>query len=183
MTKKKYVFTNETMVFHHGFPEEKTTVLHRIQAVVNIPLHGVKAGDLGGFIESEENLAHSGKAWVSGDALVFDESVVKGNAFVGGTSMVKQSSVAGRVVVTGSALIEGSLLKGYFVIDGKVEVNSSELNLKNSEVYGTYYSTHLMDRKLKDRGLLIDDLGICVQPFSFQWLGQLDWMKGRMSVS
>lgn len=45
--------------------------LHRIRALVDIPRAGVKAGDLGGWVESEACLAHSGAAWVSGAAQVY----------------------------------------------------------------------------------------------------------------
>lgn len=55
-------------------------ILHRIQADRDIPFHGVKVGDVGGWIEKRENL--QGEAWVDDDAMVYDDAVVTGNAFV-----------------------------------------------------------------------------------------------------
>ena len=34
--------------------------LHRIRALKDIPLYGVKKGDLGGFVERENNLSQEG---------------------------------------------------------------------------------------------------------------------------
>ena len=65
---KKYELTKETKTLMDG------TVLHRIRALLDIPMHGVKAGDLGGWIEKENNLSQCGNAWVSGDA---DYMVIK----------------------------------------------------------------------------------------------------------
>ena len=60
---KKYEFINETVEFFG-------TNLYRIRALIDIPKAGVKAGDLGGFLQSEKNLSVSGNAWVYGDARV-----------------------------------------------------------------------------------------------------------------
>jgi uncharacterized protein YjbI with pentapeptide repeats len=54
---KRYEFTGETEVY-------AGRTLHRIRALVDIPTVGVAAGDLGGWIESEDNLPHDGTAWV-----------------------------------------------------------------------------------------------------------------------
>jgi len=48
----------------------------------------VKAGELGGFLESENNLSQDGDAWVSGDARVFGKAQVFGNAQVFGDAWV-----------------------------------------------------------------------------------------------
>ena len=56
----KYEFTDDMLVADDG------AVLHRIKALVSFA--GVDAGDLGGWIEKEENLDPSGNAWVSGNA-------------------------------------------------------------------------------------------------------------------
>ena len=51
---KKYEFTNKTIkIAGH--------TLHRIRAVRDFG--DVKAGDLGGFIEKEDNLSHEGNVW------------------------------------------------------------------------------------------------------------------------
>ena len=54
-TKKKYEFTGEQK-HYDGI------TLNRIRALVNIPKYGVKAGDLGGWIQSETTFRRTGNA-------------------------------------------------------------------------------------------------------------------------
>ena len=54
--------------------------LFRIKALV--AFGSVEKGELGGFIEREDNLSHDGNAWVSGNAQVFGDARVSGNARV-----------------------------------------------------------------------------------------------------
>jgi len=72
---KKYELTGETKTLPCG------TVLHRIRALRDFG--SVKAGDLGGWIESELNLSHEGDCWVSGNAKVYEENKSLLNALVG----------------------------------------------------------------------------------------------------
>lgn len=74
---KKFEFTGETKTISLFF---RTATLHRIRAVAEFGL--VKIGDLGGWIEKEENLSHEGNAWVCDNANVW------GNAKVFSTSHV-----------------------------------------------------------------------------------------------
>ena len=70
---KKYEFTGETKVW-------LGRTLHRIRALV--AFGDVEVGDLGGWIEKEENLAQEGNAWVYGEARVCDNARVFGEARV-----------------------------------------------------------------------------------------------------
>ena len=58
---KKYELTAE-------FIEKWGKKLFRIKALISFG--SVEAGELGGYIEKEDNLAHDGNAWVYGDAEV-----------------------------------------------------------------------------------------------------------------
>ena len=84
---KKFEFTGETKTISLFF---RTATLHRIRAVAEFGL--VKIGDLGGWIEKEENLSHEGKAWVWGDAEVCGDAKVWGNAKVCGDAEVFSAS-------------------------------------------------------------------------------------------
>jgi len=48
----------------------------------------VKKGEIGGYVESGENLSHDDLCWVSGDALVYGNALVSGNARVYGNALV-----------------------------------------------------------------------------------------------
>ena len=58
--------------------------LFRIKALV--AFGNVEKGELGGFIEKEDNLSHGGNAWVSGNAQVSGNAWVSGNAQVSGNA-------------------------------------------------------------------------------------------------
>jgi hypothetical protein len=71
---KKYELTAETK-------RVGGVTLHRIRALVNIERYGVDIGDLGGWIEKEENLSNEDSSWVSGDAWVHGDARVSGDAW------------------------------------------------------------------------------------------------------
>ena len=63
--------------------------LKRIRALATIAVAGVAPGNLGGYVESETNLAQVyGNAWVYGDARVYGNAQVSGNARVYGNAQV-----------------------------------------------------------------------------------------------
>ena len=76
---KKFELTSETKVVFGR-------TLHRIQALISFG--NVEAGDLGGWIETEDNLAQDGNAWVCGDARVYDNAGGGGDARVYGNARV-----------------------------------------------------------------------------------------------
>lgn len=71
--EKKYILTEETK-------EVGGRILHRIQAVRDFD--AVQKGDLGGWVESEENLSHDGNCWVFGDGRVFGNARIGVNAYI-----------------------------------------------------------------------------------------------------
>lgn len=73
---KKYELTKETKTIRtlHG----GDITLYRIKALRDFS--AVKKGNLGGWIESEDNLRHDGKCWVSGNAVVYGNARVSGDA-------------------------------------------------------------------------------------------------------
>ena len=76
---KKYEFTGETE--QHG-----SITLRRIRATIFFGV--VEVGDLGGWIEKEENLSQEGDAWICGDAKVYGNAKVYGDAEVYGNAKV-----------------------------------------------------------------------------------------------
>ena len=91
---KKYEFVERDTIEHNG------VTLKRIRAINDFG--GVFAGDLGGYIEDEKNLAHEGNAWVSGNAQVYGNAEVSGNARVYGDAWV-----SGNAWVYGDARVSG----------------------------------------------------------------------------
>ena len=104
---KKYEFTGETKRVELW---NRTATLHRIKATVEFGF--VKVGELGGWIEKEENLSHEGKAWVCGDAKVCGNAKVCGDAEVCGDAKVwGNANVCGnaKVFLASHVLVMGSV--------------------------------------------------------------------------
>lgn len=69
---KKFELTSEFITNIFG------TKLFRIKALIEFG--NVKAGELGGFTEKEENLSQDGNAWVYDNARVYGDACVCGDA-------------------------------------------------------------------------------------------------------
>ena len=91
---KKYELTDECINIYGR-------KLYRIKALVDFSY--VKSGDLGGYVESYDNLSQEGTCWIYGSARVFGSAIVYGNAIVGGNARV-----GGNAIVDGNAKVFGS---------------------------------------------------------------------------
>lgn len=151
---KKFTFINETVTV-----EDKT--LYRIKALRDFGF--IKAGDLGGFIENEDNLSHEGLCWVYDDARVYDNAkisdnarvrgfaTVRGNAMVcddariGESAIVEQNAyvgckacVVGTSYVTGHAeVLEYALVKGNAYITDNAYVSDNATVTGNAKLYNS----------------------------------------------
>ena len=77
--------------------------LYRIEATKEITKFCVKVGDLGGYIEKEDNL--SGDAWLSEDARVYGNALVSEYACVSGNACVYgDAEVYGKAEVYGDKI-------------------------------------------------------------------------------
>ena len=143
---KKYELTNETKTLAGG------TVLHRIRALRDIPRFGVKAGELGGFVEEENNLSQDGKAWVFGNAEVFGDAKVSGKAWVYGNAKVYGNArVSGNACVYGDAEVFGyAWVSGYANVSGDAEVSGYANVSGDSEVSG--YADYMVIKNIWSSG-------------------------------
>ena len=90
---KKFELTTDSI-------KRNRVTLYRIKALIDFG--DVKAGDLGGYVEKEENLSQYGNAWVSGDACVSGDARVYGDAWLSDNAWVY-----GNAEVSGNALVRG----------------------------------------------------------------------------
>lgn len=104
--RKKYELIDKTKTLADG------TVLRRIRAVRDFVLADgttVHEGDLGGWVEREDNLSQDGSAWVFGEALACCNARVFGNAWVGGKALVcDRAKVFENAWVHGKARVFGN---------------------------------------------------------------------------
>ena len=90
---KKFELTSEFVTF-------LGKKLFRIKALISFG--NVEEGELGGYVEKEENLSNDGNAWVYGNARVFGNARVYGDAWVYGNAVV-----FGNAEVFGDAWVYG----------------------------------------------------------------------------
>jgi hypothetical protein len=96
----KYKLTDEKIKYYNR-------TLYRIQALKDFG--DVKAGDLGGYVESEKNLSQydncwvADEAWVYGNARIFNDARVFGNARV-----FNDARVYGNALVYGNVLVSNN---------------------------------------------------------------------------
>lgn len=126
--EKKYELLKDkkNTIKHNG------RILHRIRALRDF--NNIKAGELGGYIERERNLQHTGLCWVYDKAKVYDDAIVCGNAQIYGYAEVcdgaivcEDAQVHGHAKVYGCAYVYGYAdIYGYSKICGNDKIGKYE---------------------------------------------------------
>lgn len=150
---KKYELTDETI-------EIEGIILRRIRAIRSFG--NVKKGDLGGFIEKEDNISHEGDCWVYDKARVFGDAKISGNAQVfdyarvfeyahisGDARVYEYAQVFGDARVFGDACVfeyahvygdarvyENALVYDKAQVSGNAHVSGDARVYENAHVYG-----------------------------------------------
>ena len=114
LPKKYELLTSDTRTLGDG------TVVYRIRALRDF--WEVKAGQLGGYVQSEDNLSHEGKCWVVGEGMVIEQARVSGDAMVSNSLVFGHAQVSGWCVVFNDAQVGGhSVVTGAIgIVDGRM---------------------------------------------------------------
>ena len=117
---KKYELTEEIKM-------ELDKTVHRIKYLIDIPMYGVKAGDLGGWLESEQNLSKEGNCCVLDNGCVTGHGCVTDNGSVSGNGCVRgHGYVTDNGYVTGNGCVSGDgYVTGNGCVSGHGRVTSS----------------------------------------------------------
>lgn len=159
---KKYRILKDDFVKVHTFKScisdgEMSIVeikLYRIQALKTFTKPGgynpvVHVGELGGYVESEDNLSQEGNCWlfdkarvkdggkIIEDAIVYDKCLVSKNSIVRGSSVV-----GGYCFVTNQSVIIDSRLEGNVIVNGHSTIHSGaylygEIGVDQSNIDGS----------------------------------------------
>lgn len=121
--------------------------LYRIQALRDF--NDVKTGDIGGYVQSEDNLSHKGNAWLYneskayGNSEVYGNAKLKGNVKISGNTILFDNDIAtidpiiknisGFNVIITDNYIRINVLNEYTFEDWINLVNSSEKDLAEFE--------------------------------------------------
>lgn len=141
---KKYQILEDDFIKVHTFKScisdgEMSIVeikLYRIQALKTFTKPGgynpvVHVGELGGYVEAEDNLSQDGNCWlfdkarvkdggkVLDDAIVYDKSLISKNSIIRGSSVI-----GGHCFVTNQSVIIDSRLEGNVTVTGYSIIHS-----------------------------------------------------------
>ena len=135
MKDKKYVLTDKTKeIYGH--------ILHRIKAVKDFG--DVHKGDLGGWVESEDNLSQIGNCWIYDNAIVCENANVRDNAIVCNNTIVygdaciwDNAKVRGSAIICDKARIsEYACIRDYANVYGHVSIRDYAVVCGDARVYG-----------------------------------------------
>ena len=133
---QKYKLREDLTKEHNGI------TLYRVEALKDFGK--VKKGELGGYVEKEDNLSQSGTCWVYDDAQVYGSAEVRDNAKVSGSAEVSGNTkvygnarVRGHAEVCDNAIVYGHAEVCYNAkVSGHAEVYDSARVYDNTRVYG-----------------------------------------------
>jgi len=137
MMSKKYELLKDDSI---NTPTGET--LYRIRALRDVKSQGwpgdngeapvARAGDIGGYIQSEQNLSQDGGCWVMQEAKVFHRAQVIDDALV-----VHNAMVFDNALISENALVANrAFVYGYAVLGGRTNVIGNSTVCEFAEIYG-----------------------------------------------
>ena len=113
--------------------------LYRIKALKDF--NDVKKGDIGGYIQSENNLSQLDDCWIYDDAIVHDNAVVIGNALIFNNAIIYGNAIVSdhaqiydNAVVRDHAQIydhavvrDNAVVRGNAIVQGNAEVSGDAI--------------------------------------------------------
>src|SRR5574344_731065 len=135
MEEKKYELTDEILEWHGH-------ILHRIKALKDFS--HVKKGDLGGWIEKEDNLSQDFDCWVYDDAKVFDNARISIDAIIFDKAEVSDNAkvydhawIYGNAVVFDDAEVyDYAHVEYYAIVYGTARVFDHAQVFDNAKIHG-----------------------------------------------
>ena len=97
----------------------------------------IEAGTIGGWVHSEANLSQQGRAWIAGEARVYDRATVAGRALVCGNAVVCcDATVSENAVVTDNAVLAGNVrVYGHAMVSGNTYIDGDAVIRDNAKVF------------------------------------------------
>lgn len=114
----------------------------------------IEKGQLGGFVQSENNLSQDGTCWIDDNARVFNNAKVTDNAYVGEEAMLNRNvEVKDNAVVSGAAWItqnakitDNANVSGMVMVKGNALIKDEAIVCGNHSINGnTEISTGIHD--------------------------------------
>ena len=104
--------------------------LYRVKALRNFG--DVKKGDIGGYVQSEDNLSHEGYCWVHDNAKIYDDARIYGNSEIWDYAVIQDNArIYGNSQISDCAVIDGNSR-----IYGDSEIWNYAIIRDNALIYG-----------------------------------------------
>lgn len=145
---KKYEFTGETKYFQGH-------LLRRIRYTQKFS--AVSLGELGGWIEHEDNLSHEGNCFVKQEAMVFGNAKVIQNAWIFANSIVKDNAIIKNDAVLDEEVVVGAdtVVAGHAWIGGDSTVYFYQ-NVEDDNMENIFGKTEISSCNIEATGTIID---------------------------
>ena len=161
MNKYKILYDQKEEIYDNVF-------IYRIQALKDFD--DVKAGDIGGYVQSENNLSQEGNCWIynnaiaynnssvidnakirnnvilSDNAIVMNESDIKDAAYIFGNSHIMgKSQISGYPHIDDFSIIKDAILSDYIEIAGNTTINGNVIIKDMCRITDSNICTYGMD--------------------------------------
>lgn len=140
---RRYSLTDQTIVYDG-------VILHRIKALrtFHCQLHVIKKGQLGGYIQSETNLAQADNAWVADHAKVYGDAKVLNNAYV-----CHEATVRGNACISDNAqVIDNAIVEDFAHVYNNAMVIGNAVVAGRAKIFG--------DAEVKDDAYINGDVSL-----------------------
>lgn len=133
MEKKYEMLMDDCVTTDYGGARHK---LYRIKALREFG--AVNRGDIGGYIEKEDNLSHSGTCWVYGDARVCGNARVTHDSSVGGEARVMDNATIkdSASVMNDTEVRDNATVCDFACVYGGATINGDAIIRDYACVYG-----------------------------------------------
>jgi carbonic anhydrase/acetyltransferase-like protein (isoleucine patch superfamily) len=115
--------------------------LYRIQAVRSFDLGRgrgpVRAGQKGGWVESERNLSHEDSAWIADEAKAAGKTEVFENGLLRGNARALDAWIRGEAIVERNASVNRAVIEDLVRVGGDVKIDGEQVWLRGrAQLYG-----------------------------------------------
>ena len=122
--EKKYKIREDLSLYYYG------RTIYRIEALKDFS--DVKIGDIGGYVECEDNLNQSGNCWIYDNAKAMDESKVLGEAVVKNEAILMNKAS----VLEQCQILDYSEIKGFAIVLGNAKIEEKAILCDKVVVFG-----------------------------------------------
>src|SRR5574344_1494116 len=138
MENKKFELTEETIQCNGH-------TLYRIKALKDFS--DVTKGDIGGFVEKEDNLFQGGKCWIYDEAKVYENAKVYDDARVYVNAQIHdKASIFDNAHICGNANVyDDAIVFGYAIIDDNSFIFGNAQVCGNAEIIGNAQISSIRD--------------------------------------